>query len=64
MSHHPAGGSDHIRGRVAHGRADKADNLLLDVETQARWLRGIGFEHADCCFQWLELAVFGGMKPL
>jgi tRNA (cmo5U34)-methyltransferase len=44
-------------------RPDKADNILASVETQAAWLREIGFEHADCHFKWLELAVFGGVKP-
>lgn len=46
-----------------YGRPDKADNILAPVETQVEWLREIGFEHADCFFKWLELAVFGGTKP-
>ena len=33
------------------------------METQVGWLREIGFEHADCYMKWLELAVFGGVKP-
>ncbi|MFN3648403.1 MAG: class I SAM-dependent methyltransferase [Armatimonadota bacterium] len=44
-------------------RPDRADNILERVETQVQWLREIGFEHADCYFKWLELAVFGGVKP-
>jgi tRNA (cmo5U34)-methyltransferase len=28
------------------------------------WLREIGFQQADCYFKWLELAVFGGQKPV
>jgi tRNA (cmo5U34)-methyltransferase len=38
-------------------------NQLLDVETQAAWLREIGFEQVDCFWKWRELAVFGGVKP-
>jgi hypothetical protein len=37
-------------------------NQLLDVETQVRWLREIGFAQVDCFWKWRELAVFGGMK--
>lgn len=46
-----------------HHRPDKAANLLAPVEDQCRWLRDIGFEHVDCYFKILELALFGGMKP-
>jgi SAM-dependent methyltransferase len=46
-----------------HGRPDKADNILELVETQVGWLGEIGFRHADCYFKWLELAIFGGVKP-
>jgi SAM-dependent methyltransferase len=37
-------------------------NQLLDVETQVRWLREIGFGQVDCFWKWRELAVFGGVK--
>ena len=37
-------------------------NQLLDVETQAGWLREIGFEQVDCFWKWRELALFGGVK--
>jgi SAM-dependent methyltransferase len=37
-------------------------NELLDVETQMRWLREIGFAQVDCFWKWRELAVFGGVK--
>lgn len=47
-----------------HSRADEADNILDPVEIQVGWLREIGFGHADCYFKWLELAVFGGVKPV
>lgn len=54
------------RAQVAeeyHTRPDKKDNILLPVDTQVEWLRQIGFAHADCYFRFLELAVFGGVKP-
>ena len=50
-------------GREYQGRPDKADNILDPVEAQVGWLREIGFEHTDCYFKWMELAVFGGVKP-
>jgi ubiquinone/menaquinone biosynthesis C-methylase UbiE len=45
-------------------RPDKDDNILERVETQMEWLRAIGFTHVDCYFRWLELAVFGGVRPV
>jgi tRNA (cmo5U34)-methyltransferase len=38
-------------------------NKLLDLETQIRWLREIGFTDVDCHWKWRELALFGGVKP-
>jgi SAM-dependent methyltransferase len=38
-------------------------NKLLDLETQMRWLRDIGFADVDCHWKWRELALFGGVKP-
>jgi tRNA (cmo5U34)-methyltransferase len=46
-----------------HARTDKADNILEPVEAQVGWLREIGYDQADCYFKWLELAVFGGVRP-
>jgi ubiquinone/menaquinone biosynthesis C-methylase UbiE len=49
--------------REYYSRPDKADNILEPVETQVSWLHEAGFVHADCYFKWLELAVFGGVRP-
>ena len=38
-------------------------NKLALVETQLSWLREIGFEEVDCYWKWMELALFGGIKP-
>lgn len=38
-------------------------NMLLDVWTQLDWLRTIGYDDVDCYWKWLELALFGGIRP-
>jgi len=39
-------------------------NLLLDVETQLRWLRALGFQDVDCHWKWREMALLGGVRPV
>jgi len=37
-------------------------NKLLDLDTQLRWLREIGFADVDCHWKWRELALMVGRR--
>jgi tRNA (cmo5U34)-methyltransferase len=39
------------------------DDILLDPETQCRWLEEIGFERTEVYFKAIELSIFGGVTP-
>ena len=57
----------HEKFREALGisaQPDDPSNQLLDVETQLRWFREIGFTDADCYWKWRELALLVGVKPV
>jgi SAM-dependent methyltransferase len=41
---------------------DPSDRLL-DVNTQLNWLRALRFDHVDCYWKWLEMALLVGVKP-
>ena len=64
---HVASPNDRIHDRfvTAMGMTpgdEDPSNKLLDVETQLRWLREIGFEDVDCFWKWRELALLCGHK--
>ncbi|MEO1147794.1 MAG: class I SAM-dependent methyltransferase [Cyanobacteria bacterium J06638_22] len=56
---------EHFMRTIGYGPEDEDPaNILLDVETQLRWLRELGFADVDCYWKWLELALLVGYKPV
>ncbi|HZN65691.1 MAG TPA: class I SAM-dependent methyltransferase [Tepidisphaeraceae bacterium] len=65
---HVASASERLHARfyeaLGLSLADEdASNQLLDVETQLRWLREIGYDDVDCYWKWRELALLIGKRP-
>jgi tRNA (cmo5U34)-methyltransferase len=52
-----------LRALSVPDAVDDPSNQLAPVHDQLRWLQEIGFDQVDCYWKWLELALFGGMKP-
>jgi SAM-dependent methyltransferase len=64
---HVASPSDRVHQRFLDAlgitpEQEDRSNKLLDVQTQLRWLREIGFIDADCYWKWRELALLIGKK--
>lgn len=56
---------EHFMRAIGYG-PDEEDpaNILLDMETQLRWLRELGLVDVDCYWKWLEMALLIGYKPM
>lgn len=66
-AYHKTQNSNQSKSEIAqqyYNRNDKNANILTLVEIQCQWLREIGFTDVDCFFKLLEIALFGGLKPI
>lgn len=52
-----------LRRMGCTSETEDPSNKLLDLETQLRWLRELGFADVDCHWKWRELALFTGRRP-
>lgn len=43
--------------------SDGDEDKPLGVKDQCQWLEDIGFDQVDIYFKWLDVALFGGIKP-
>jgi tRNA (cmo5U34)-methyltransferase len=54
----------HAAFRAAIGKPDDdPEDLLVDVETQLRWMRAGGLEQVDCLWRWRGFALLAGSAP-
>ena len=65
---HVASASEELHRRflAAVGLSPENDdpaNILLDTQTQLKWLKQIGYKNTDTQYKWLEIALLTATKP-
>jgi tRNA (cmo5U34)-methyltransferase len=48
---------------IADAQRRMSHDRCATLTTQIEWLRELGYERADCFFQWFRFAVYAGWKP-